>query len=232
MPWTRAATMRCRIACASSSCCRVQLAAEAGAGRGSRHSASQITRRIPALKRRSVSRTRRVVYARPTTKCSTSSSSTCTQANVVRGRRSLLRRKCTKATSAVARASCLMPQRDKLFDVLSGNHPDQRGIAVAQARAATACRSESRLVISSSRAVSTLLSLRASPDRTRVELGQETAEFWSLPTGPTRGGRSPAHVGCLRRVARLARCGKPRTPAVPDTCKRAGRACPSGRRAS
>jgi hypothetical protein len=73
-------------------------------------------------------------------------------------------------------------QRDKLFDVLSGNHPDQRGIAVAQARlqqlsvGVPAC---DQFIT----AVSTLLTCEQVPIDTRVELGQETAEFWSLPTG-------------------------------------------------
>lgn len=72
-------------------------------------------------------------------------------------------------------------QRDKLFDMLSGNHPDQRGIAVAQARLQNlqvgiqAC---DQFIT----AVSAILSCEQVPIDMRVQLGQETAEFWSLPT--------------------------------------------------
>jgi hypothetical protein len=72
-------------------------------------------------------------------------------------------------------------QRDKLFDVLSGNQPDQRGIAVAQARLQSlqvgipAC---DQFIT----AVTTILTCEQVPIETRVQLGQETAEFWALPT--------------------------------------------------
>jgi hypothetical protein len=72
-------------------------------------------------------------------------------------------------------------QRDKLFDVLSGNQPNQRGIAVAQARLQSlqvgipAC---DQFIT----AVTTLLTCEQVPIETRVQLGQETAEFWALPT--------------------------------------------------
>jgi hypothetical protein len=72
-------------------------------------------------------------------------------------------------------------QRDKLFDVLSGNQPTQRGIAVAQARlqnlqvGVPAC---DQFIT----AVTTILTCEQVPIETRVQLGQETAEFWSLPT--------------------------------------------------
>ena len=71
--------------------------------------------------------------------------------------------------------------RDKLSDLLSGNHPDQRGIAVAQARLQNlqvgipAC---DQFIT----AVTTLLTCEQVPIETRVQLGQETAEFWALPT--------------------------------------------------
>lgn len=72
-------------------------------------------------------------------------------------------------------------QRDKLFDVLSGNQPDQRGIAVAQARLQNLQVGvpECDQFIT---AVTTILSCEQVPIESRVQLGQETADFWSLPT--------------------------------------------------
>lgn len=72
-------------------------------------------------------------------------------------------------------------EREKMFDLLSGQRADQLGIAVAQARlqqlqvGVPAC---DQFIT----AVSTLLTCERVPIDTRVQLGQETAEFWSLPT--------------------------------------------------
>lgn len=72
-------------------------------------------------------------------------------------------------------------QRDKLFDVLSGNQPTQRGIAVAQARLQqlqVGVQTCDQFIT----AVTSFLTCEQVPIETRVQLGQETAEFWSLPT--------------------------------------------------
>lgn len=72
-------------------------------------------------------------------------------------------------------------EREKMFDLLSGQRADKLGIAVAQARlqqlqvGVPAC---DQFIT----AVSTLLTCEQVPIDTRVQLGQETAEFWSLPT--------------------------------------------------
>lgn len=72
-------------------------------------------------------------------------------------------------------------ERSKMFDLLSGHRPTKLGIAVAQARlqqlqvGVPAC---DHFIT----AVSTLLTCEQVPIDTRVQLGQETAEFWSLPT--------------------------------------------------
>ena len=71
--------------------------------------------------------------------------------------------------------------REKMFEVLSGLRSDRMGIAIAQARlqqlevGVPAC---DQFIT----AVSTLLQCEQVPITTRVQLGQETAEFWSLPT--------------------------------------------------
>lgn len=72
-------------------------------------------------------------------------------------------------------------QRDKLFDVLAGNQPTQRGIAVAQARLQqlqVGVQTCDQFIT----AVTSFLTCEHIPIETRVQLGQETAEFWSLPT--------------------------------------------------
>ena len=73
-------------------------------------------------------------------------------------------------------------ERDKMFDVLSGNRADQLGIAVAQARL-----QQLQVGVATCdqfiTAVSSLMTCEQVPIDTRVQLGQETAEFWSLPTG-------------------------------------------------
>jgi hypothetical protein len=72
-------------------------------------------------------------------------------------------------------------EREKMFDLLSGQRSDQLGIAVAKARlqqlqvGVPAC---DQFIT----AVSTLMTCEQVPIDTRVQLGQETAEFWSLPT--------------------------------------------------
>ena len=72
-------------------------------------------------------------------------------------------------------------EREKMFNLLSGHRPNKLGIAVAQARlqqlqvGVPAC---DQFIT----AVSTLLTCEQVPIDTRVQLGQETADFWSLPT--------------------------------------------------
>lgn len=79
-------------------------------------------------------------------------------------------------------ASALPEQsREAMFDVIAGNEPSRAGIAVARIRleqlsvGVPAC---DRFVAS----VLTVLACEQMPIAMRVELGNETAQFWSLPT--------------------------------------------------
>lgn len=71
--------------------------------------------------------------------------------------------------------------RDKLFDVIGGGTQDEEAIAAIVAKLATVTIgiSECDRFVS---AVSTVMSCRTMPLDTRVQLGNETADFWSLPT--------------------------------------------------
>jgi hypothetical protein len=72
-------------------------------------------------------------------------------------------------------------QRDKLFGALGGSYNDRTAIAIAVARLANvkvgiqAC---DKFVT----AVAGALTCEGMPLATRVQLGNETADFWSLPT--------------------------------------------------
>jgi hypothetical protein len=71
--------------------------------------------------------------------------------------------------------------REAIFGVIAGNEPSVAGLAVARARleqlqvGVPEC---DRFVA----AVTTVLSCEPMPIEMRVELGNETAQFWSLPT--------------------------------------------------
>ncbi len=71
--------------------------------------------------------------------------------------------------------------RESLFAILAGNEPSRAGIAVARARlemlqvGVPEC---DRFV----HAVNAVLACEQMPLDTRVQLGNETAQFWSLPT--------------------------------------------------
>lgn len=71
--------------------------------------------------------------------------------------------------------------RESLFAILAGNEPSRAGIAVARARlemlqvGVPEC---DRFV----NAVNAVLQCEQMPLDTRVQLGNETAQFWSLPT--------------------------------------------------
>jgi hypothetical protein len=75
--------------------------------------------------------------------------------------------------------------RESLFGVIAGSEPSLAGIAVARARleqlsvGVPAC---DEFVT----AVNAVLSCEAMPIDTRVQLGNETAQFWSLPTNRLR----------------------------------------------
>jgi hypothetical protein len=150
-----------------------------------------------------------VVASQPQAKIANHSTHTCPQAalgleNATRGVRSPdnevfdeIKLACTQASWSAVAVHCFAEmhegdlgrcakeltdtQRDKLFDLLSGNQPNQRGIAVAQARLQNlqvgipAC---DQFIT----AVTTILMCEQVPIETRVQLGQETAEFWALPT--------------------------------------------------
>lgn len=83
--------------------------------------------------------------------------------------------------------------RESIFGVLAGNEPSAAGIVVARARldqlhvGVPEC---DRFVT----AVSNVLSCDAMPIETRLDLGNETAQFWSLPT-------DRLHAEDVRRIA-------------------------------
>jgi hypothetical protein len=73
------------------------------------------------------------------------------------------------------------PQRDALFAVLAGGEPSQAGLAVARARLeqlAVGIETCDRFVS----AVTALLGCDALSIDMRLQLGNDTAQFWSLPT--------------------------------------------------
>lgn len=89
----------------------------------------------------------------------------------------------TMAEGDLGRCSRELPdkQRESLFAVLAGDEPTLAGLAVARARLANlqvGVAECDRFVA----AVATTLTCEAMPLDTRVQLGNETADFWSLPT--------------------------------------------------
>ena len=89
----------------------------------------------------------------------------------------------TMAEGDLGRCSRSMTDRtrESLFALLAGGESDRAGLAVARARldrlsvGVAAC---DRFIT----AVSTVLTCEAMPIDTRVQLGNETADFWALPT--------------------------------------------------
>lgn len=83
--------------------------------------------------------------------------------------------------------------RESLFGILAGSEPSRAGIVVTRARleqlhvGVPEC---DRFVI----AVSNVLACEAMPIETRINLGNETAQFWSLPT-------DRLHAEDVRRIA-------------------------------
>jgi hypothetical protein len=78
-------------------------------------------------------------------------------------------------------------ERDRMFDVIAGTSEDRGSIAVARAKlsALKVGVAECDRFVS---AVATVMTCEGMPIETRLQLGSETAEFWSLPTN----GLSPA----------------------------------------
>jgi len=73
------------------------------------------------------------------------------------------------------------PKREALFAVLAGGEPSRAGLAVARARLqqlSVGIEACDRFV----GAVMTVLGCDALPIAMRLQLGNETAQFWSLPT--------------------------------------------------
>src|SRR5262249_54694740 len=89
----------------------------------------------------------------------------------------------TMAEGDLGRCSAALSDamRERLFAALAGDGSDRAGLAVARARlgrlqvGVPAC---DRFITT----VSVVLTCEAMPLDTRVQLGNETAEFWSLPT--------------------------------------------------
>ena len=72
-------------------------------------------------------------------------------------------------------------QREAAFAVLAGNEPSQAGLYVARARLqqlSVGIETCDRFVT----AVTTILGCEALSVEMRLQLGNETAQFWSLPT--------------------------------------------------
>jgi len=89
----------------------------------------------------------------------------------------------TMAEGDLGRCSVALPDkhRESLFAVLSGGEPTRAGLEITRARLASlqVGVSECDQFV---RAVATTLTCEAMPLDTRVQLGNETADFWSLPT--------------------------------------------------
>jgi len=89
----------------------------------------------------------------------------------------------TMEEGAFGRCAGALPERSRegMFGVIAGGEPSRAGIAVARARleqlsvGVPAC---DRFVAS----VLSVLACEQMPIEMRVELGNETAQFWSLPT--------------------------------------------------
>ena len=106
----------------------------------------------------------------------------------------------TMVEGDLSRCSGALPdkQRETLFAVLAGSDPTRAGLEVTRARLANLQVGvpECDRFVS---AVATTMTCEAMPLDTRVQLGNETVDFWSLPT-------DRLSVGDRQRIA--AACGQ------------------------
>ena len=135
----------------------------------------------------------------------------------------------TMSPDDLGACATLLPEdgRERMFAVLAGTQQDRASVAVLVARLSAlkvGVHTCDRFVA----AVSTMLSCERLPLEARVQLGTETADFWSLPTS---GLSAEAQAAGRRRVRRVppgaaAAGGRRRLHALTDWANLRG----SGRR--